>query len=362
MRRIVLLCMVAIIMSSYSMSAVASDDISEGVFVASEAEDTTVHSDISESEVEPEGWDGATDEDFNKNEMRPVQCDVEPGGVATYATTSGTWVKASDGRWWYKYSDGTYPANCWAKIDGKWYHFDSDGWMQTGWLKLSGKWYYLSSSGAMVTGRWIINDKYQYFDSSGEWIYRYVPDYNRTKAINYADSWALTPNEDYIYYSGNDCTNYVSQCLLAGGMGEDSTWYAPSYFNSVKAWSTAPGLRDYLESERVGRKLSTWAYSERTYNGGKAWKYTNDSNQLTSDNSGRVVVFYDWTGDLTFEHASIFVINNGVSLADVNGEKGLKGDLIDQHSNYRKHALWHPFVRDPETNGAVMCAYEIRTN
>lgn len=72
---------------------------------------------------------------------------------AEIAKISGQWVK-QDGKWWFKYKDGSYPKNCWKKIDGKWYKFDEQGWMQTGWINLNGTWYYLNSNGAMAEG-WI---------------------------------------------------------------------------------------------------------------------------------------------------------------------------------------------------------------
>ena len=38
------------------------------------------------------------------------------------------WLHA-DGGWWYLESDGTYPTNCWKKINGVWYRFDANGYM-----------------------------------------------------------------------------------------------------------------------------------------------------------------------------------------------------------------------------------------
>ena len=37
------------------------------------------------------------------------------------------WMQNNIG-WWYQYSDGSYPASAWRKIDGKWYYFDSNGY------------------------------------------------------------------------------------------------------------------------------------------------------------------------------------------------------------------------------------------
>jgi len=43
--------------------------------------------------------------------------------------------------------------------------------------------------------------------------------YSSEPAINYSDTWWAYPgNPDYIYYEGNNCANFVSQCLLAGGL------------------------------------------------------------------------------------------------------------------------------------------------
>lgn len=86
--------------------------------------------------------------DLNYTYMAPVNSDH--------------WIK-SESKWWYRYVDGSYPANCWAQIDGQWYHFDASGWMQTGWLWVNGAWYYLGPSGAMQTG-WLNDGAWYYLD------------------------------------------------------------------------------------------------------------------------------------------------------------------------------------------------------
>ena len=83
------------------------------------------------------------------------------------AQIEGEWIQSSNGRWWYRHTDGSYTSDGWEYINGYWYHFDSDGWMQTGWLQVNSTWYYLSSSGAMVTGWENINSDWYYFSSSG---------------------------------------------------------------------------------------------------------------------------------------------------------------------------------------------------
>lgn len=55
-------------------------------------------------------------------------------------------------------------------------------------------------------------------------------------------------NKQYKYYQGNDCANFVSQCLVAGGLQTDGTWYAYS-----RAWIRADYLLEWF------RAKSEWA-------------------------------------------------------------------------------------------------------
>ncbi|MCX4268187.1 MAG: hypothetical protein OSJ62_05920 [Lachnospiraceae bacterium] len=64
---------------------------------------------------------------------------------------SRQWIESSDGRWWYKHSDGSYTTNGWELIGEQWYYFDNEGWMVTGWVNDAGERYYCDNSGAMVT-------------------------------------------------------------------------------------------------------------------------------------------------------------------------------------------------------------------
>lgn len=303
--------------------------------------------------------------------------------IALLASRSGEWIESSDGKWWYRYSDGSYPSNGWDKIDGEWYYFDSDGWMETGWLYTDGNWYYLGSDGAMrkgwytvdgktyfsqptgemVTGRKIINDKYQCFASSGAWQYRYIPNYSCKNAINYADDWALSRNENYITES-SDCTNFVSQCLHAGGMEYDSKWFQKEYFKHSAPFINAQELHDYLVDERLAVHLSSWAIDSGSYFGTKVWKYTNNSNQLTSSNAGKVILFYDWNkyNYAHINHAAIFVKDNGTSTVPAETVGHMTADLIDQHTEDRKHVFWFPYYRSSGYKTSVMYAYEIRTS
>lgn len=87
------------------------------------------------------------------------------GGSSRRSTgASGTW-QIQDGRWWFKYTNGTYPADKWEFINSKWYYFDSQGYMVTGWQLISGKWYFLDAvNGDMATG-WKLDGQ------DGRWYY-----------------------------------------------------------------------------------------------------------------------------------------------------------------------------------------------
>lgn len=79
---------------------------------------------------------------------------------------SGKWMQ-SGSRWWYRYEDGSYPADELCKIGNAWYGFDSAGWMQTGWVVHNNKWYYFAQSGAMAT-EWIyVGGTWYYLNADG---------------------------------------------------------------------------------------------------------------------------------------------------------------------------------------------------
>lgn len=76
--------------------------------------------------------------------------------------------------------------------------------------------------------------------------------YARARAVEYALRWALSRNPLFIDFTGQggDCTNFVSQCLLAGCcvMNEtaDFGWYYYSPLNRAPAWSGVEYFYDFL--------------------------------------------------------------------------------------------------------------------
>lgn len=78
----------------------------------------------------------------------------------------GKWIKEGS-KWWYRYGDGSYPADTVCQIENKWYGFDRSGWMQTGWAVYNNKWYYFSQNGIMQTGWLTEQGNTYYLDSQG---------------------------------------------------------------------------------------------------------------------------------------------------------------------------------------------------
>lgn len=102
--------------------------------------------------------------------------------------------------------------------------------------------------------------------------------YNTTNAVNYAFAWTQNGTElrnpSYNYYAGlNDCTNFVSQVLYAGGISQIRTdtwgydyddapnWYYANSFNNPPSWTWGGAHNLYVHlasySSNVRRVYST---------------------------------------------------------------------------------------------------------
>ena len=82
--------------------------------------------------------------------------------------------------------------------------------------------------------------------------------YNRENAAAYANAWAMGRNPQYYDYSaiGGDCTNFISQCLLAGGSVMNGTrdlgWYYNNANDKAPAWTGVPYLYHFLTRKTGG--------------------------------------------------------------------------------------------------------------
>ncbi|TMF23991.1 MAG: hypothetical protein E6I28_11975 [Chloroflexi bacterium] len=87
-----------------------------------------------------------------------------------------------------------------------------------------------------------------------------IGNYNRSAAVAYADQWALSRNSNYPQF-GNDCTNFASQVLQAGGYPQTnpgsyftcdpSLWYQPFFVNMwwyTYSWINADCMRQFFSN------------------------------------------------------------------------------------------------------------------
>ncbi len=158
--------------------------------------------------------------------------------------------------------------------------------------------------------------------------------YNGREARRYANQYALSPNPDYREFDG-DCANFVSQCLYAGGIPQDKTWFYKvgiiAGLGYSEAWGTANGLKNYLKNNLGATRLvSKWTKEGRP----GSYAYINNSSNLLGE--GNEIIFYDWIDDGFIDHASICV-GTGYPWEGEN----FYGDLIDQHSVHRCQVIWH---------------------
>ena len=202
------------------------------------------------------------------------------------AAQSGKWIHG--GGWWYQYADGTYPKDCFAKINGKTYYFDHSGYMVTGWKELDYNTYYFDSNGVMVTGwqsiggKWYhfdeygcmatyityVNDKQQVFAPSGQWVSGWTFD----RKIYYNDDGTVDWDRYNWYYANSDGTPYdynKNDNINGGWLRYGGKWYYIDYDGEM--------LRDqivnvYGKKYRLkddGSMVTGW------YQSGSEWYYSN---------------------------------------------------------------------------------------
>ena len=76
--------------------------------------------------------------------------------------------------------------------------------------------------------------------------------YQRDRAVEYARRWALDRNPLFIDFTGigGNCTNFISQCVLAGSCTMNYTrdfgWYYVSAEDRAPAWSGVDYFYDFM--------------------------------------------------------------------------------------------------------------------
>ncbi|MFZ5815616.1 MAG: amidase domain-containing protein [Bacillota bacterium] len=122
--------------------------------------------------------------------------------------------------------------------------------------------------------------------------------YDRLRAVQYAAYWWSGFNPMFRAFPGADCTNFVSQCLWAGGMPMEITgrrdkgwWYLGPNEQWSYSWAVAHSLRWYLDTSGPGQKRAT----ARELELGDVISYDWNGNQVWNHNA--IVVGYDLEGE-----------------------------------------------------------------
>lgn len=137
--------------------------------------------------------------------------------------------------------------------------------------------------------------------------------YNRLEAVKYAEVWWNDYNPAFRKFSV-DCTNFVSQCLLAGGAPmrgepnrEDGWWYEE--MNWSFSWAVAHSLRWYLSGSESGLRGIEVAEASELHPGD--------------------VICYDFEGDGRFDHQTIVVAKDEDNMP-----------LVNAHTDNSRHRYW----------------------
>ncbi|WP_438349171.1 amidase domain-containing protein [Paenibacillus sp. FA6] len=142
--------------------------------------------------------------------------------------------------------------------------------------------------------------------------------YMREEAVAYADRWWDSENPEFITFNVN-CTNYISQCLFAGGApihytgNRASGWWYKGYASGKEWWSYSWAVANSLEY-----LLSTSASGLRA-------EVVDRAEQLMLGD----VIIYDWDGDGTYQHSTI------VTAFDAGGMP-----LVNAHTVSSQHRYW----------------------
>ncbi|AKU65121.1 alpha-1,6-glucosidase [Schaalia meyeri] len=187
--------------------------------------------------------------------------------------SEGKWIQSSDGRWWLRYPDGSYPFNERIKINGITYSFDSEGWMKTGWEYDAGQWRYYKASGAMATGWTLVGGSWFYLDpASGVMATGWLRDganwYYLTGSGAMATGWTFVGGSWY-YLSD-------SGVMATGWLPYGSSWF---YLDPASGAMTTGWLRDganwyYLTGS--GAMATGWTFV------GGSWYYLSDSGVMAT--------------------------------------------------------------------------------
>lgn len=151
-------------------------------------------------------------------------------------------------------------------------------------------------------------------------------EYNRLEAVKYAERWWNSFNPEYRHFE-DDCTNYISQCLRAGGgpmwgepVRERGWWYGRDSWSF--SWAVANSFRWYLSGSERGIKGIEMESPEEL-------------------NPGDVIC-YDFEGDGVWNHTTIVVDKDADNMPLVNAHTN---NSRNRYWSYEDSAAWTPEIK-----------------
>ncbi|MGD9677633.1 MAG: amidase domain-containing protein [Vulcanibacillus sp.] len=154
--------------------------------------------------------------------------------------------------------------------------------------------------------------------------------YNREKVVIYANNWWNNYNPRFLHFE-NDCTNYVSQCLWAGGapmkLGNVGMgWWYRGYGSKSDSWSYSWAVAHMLNS-----------YLQNNKKGLTATPIINPELLTIGD-----VICYDFEGDGRWNHNSIVTAKDYIGTPLVNAHT-----INSEHRNwsYKESHAWTPKIK-----------------
>ena len=138
--------------------------------------------------------------------------------------------------------------------------------------------------------------------------------YNRAAAVNYAHRWWNSNNPAYPIFQHDDCTNYISQCLHAGGApmrgypNRGKGWWIRGN-NWSYSWTSPHALRWYLAGSKSGLTATRVSTPEQLQLGD--------------------LIFYDFQGNGRWDHSTIVVAHTP------EGQP-----LVNAHTNNSRYRNW----------------------
>lgn len=150
--------------------------------------------------------------------------------------------------------------------------------------------------------------------------------YDRNKAVEYAETWWDSYHPDFPRFPVN-CTNFVSQCLFAGGA---PMWGAP---DRTKGWWCYPDNWSYSWSV----SHSFYWYLKGSTTGLRAIEVSSPKELYPGD-----VICYDFQGDNRWDHTTFVVAKDIYGFPLVNAQTD---NSYHRNWMYMDSAAWTPRIK-----------------